>query len=175
MYIIYITLVTWTVLQKVYFHHMGQHSNPTELPRLPGFLVLIPMFSGRNSIKILTWRFPKMGVPLNHPFWPHGTPEQKTSVTWGSWPWLGKSEWLLLINPETYSIWLVVWTPLKNISQFGWLFPIYGKIKLMFQTTNQVLVRMIPAIINQQRWITYTSPWFLASIPFLQWNPRLLW
>ena len=34
-------------------------------------------------------------------------------------------------------IWLVVWTPLKNISQLGWLlFPIYGKIK-MFQTTNQ--------------------------------------
>ena len=31
----------------------------------------------------------------------------------------------------TYSnyIWLVVWTPLKNISQLGWLFPIYGKIK----------------------------------------------
>ena len=25
--------------------------------------------------------------------------------------------------------WLVVWTPLKNISQLGWLFPIYGKIK----------------------------------------------
>ena len=31
----------------------------------------------------------------------------------------------------------MVWTPLKNISQLGWLFPIYGKIKLMFQTTNQ--------------------------------------
>ena len=28
-----------------------------------------------------------------------------------------------------YLIWLVVWTPLKNISQLGWLFPIYGKIK----------------------------------------------
>ena len=27
------------------------------------------------------------------------------------------------------AIWLVVWTPLKNISQLGWLFPIYGKIK----------------------------------------------
>ena len=27
------------------------------------------------------------------------------------------------------TIWLVVWTPLKNISQLGWLFPIYGKIK----------------------------------------------
>ena len=26
-------------------------------------------------------------------------------------------------------IWLVVWDPLKNISQLGWLFPIYGKIK----------------------------------------------
>ena len=25
--------------------------------------------------------------------------------------------------------WLVVWTPLKNISQLGWLFPIYGKIQ----------------------------------------------
>ena len=30
--------------------------------------------------------------------------------------------------------WLVVWTPLKNISQLGGLFPIDGK---MFQTTNQ--------------------------------------
>ena len=26
-------------------------------------------------------------------------------------------------------VWLVVWTPLKNISQLGWLVPIYGKIK----------------------------------------------
>ena len=34
--------------------------------------------------------------------------------------------------------WLVVWTPPKNISQLGWLFPIYGKIK-MFQTTNQIV------------------------------------
>ena len=33
--------------------------------------------------------------------------------------------------------WLVVWTPLKHISQLGWLFPIYGKIKVMFQTTNR--------------------------------------
>ena len=34
-------------------------------------------------------------------------------------------------------IWLVVSTPLKNISQMGVLFPIYGKIIQMFQTTNQ--------------------------------------
>jgi len=32
----------------------------------------------------------------------------------------------------------VVSTPLKNISQLGLLFPIYGKIKFMFQTTNQI-------------------------------------
>ena len=31
-------------------------------------------------------------------------------------------------NIYTYIHWLVVWTPLKNISQLGWLFPIYGKI-----------------------------------------------
>ena len=30
-------------------------------------------------------------------------------------------------------------TPLKNISQLGWLFPTYGKSK-MFQTTNQYIV-----------------------------------
>ena len=37
-------------------------------------------------------------------------------------------------------IWLAVSTPLKNISQLGWLFPIYGKIKFIFQTTNQVCI-----------------------------------
>ena len=34
-------------------------------------------------------------------------------------------------------VWLVLSTLLKNISQLGWLFPIYGKIKVMFQTTKQ--------------------------------------
>jgi len=33
--------------------------------------------------------------------------------------------WFITIKP----IWLVVSTPLKNISQLGLLFPIYGKIK----------------------------------------------
>ena len=40
---------------------------------------------------------------------------------------------------KTYYHWLVVWaTPLKNMSSsIGMMkFPIYGKIKLMFQTTN---------------------------------------
>jgi len=31
----------------------------------------------------------------------------------------------------------VVSTPLKNVSQLALLFPIYGKIKAMFQTANQ--------------------------------------
>ena len=44
--------------------------------------------------------------------------------------------------------WLVVSTPLNNISQLGWLFPIYGKIKFMFQTTNQW-------------WLTYWKWWFV--------------
>ena len=33
-------------------------------------------------------------------------------------------------------IWLVVLTHLKHITQLVWLFPIYGNIKSMFQTTN---------------------------------------
>ena len=32
-------------------------------------------------------------------------------------------------DPNGTRIWLVVSTPLKNISQLGWLFPIYGKIE----------------------------------------------
>ena len=36
-----------------------------------------------------------------------------------------------------YPYWLVVSTPLKNTSKLGWLFPIHGTIKAMFQTTNQ--------------------------------------
>ena len=35
---------------------------------------------------------------------------------------------------------LVVSTPLKNFSQLGSLFPIYGKLIQMFQTTNQSLM-----------------------------------
>ena len=52
------------------------------------------------------------------------------SVRW--LPLFPKLQCLLMI------IWLVVSTPLKNISQLGLFFPIYGKIKFMFQTTNQL-------------------------------------
>jgi hypothetical protein len=56
------------------------------------------------------------------------------------WPWAWEEPvevascgcQLLGKNMGTFSefIWLVVSTPLKNISQLGWLFPIYGKIKM---------------------------------------------
>ena len=45
-------------------------------------------------------------------------------------------------------IWLVVTTPLKNTSQMGLLFPIYGKIKFMFQTTNQLFIGDISPLIT---------------------------
>ena len=51
--------------------------------------------------------------------------------SWRSWRSCCKSG----RNPYHLLHWLVVSTPLKNISQLGWLFPIYGK--QMFQTTNQ--------------------------------------
>ena len=49
--------------------------------------------------------------------------------------------------------WLVVWTPLKNISQLGWLFPIYGKIKNGNQTTNQIHVNpcFYPVVLENSR------------------------
>ena len=40
-------------------------------------------------------------------------------------------------NPLENLLWLVVSTTLKNISQLWIQFPIYGKIELMFQTTNK--------------------------------------
>ena len=49
---------------------------------------------------------------------------KKSPAEW-SWKWYG-NEWFGL--PQHYN-WLVVSTLLKNISQLGWLFSIYGKIK----------------------------------------------
>ena len=43
--------------------------------------------------------------------------------------------------------WLVKLTILKNINQMGLLFPIYGKIKFMFQTTNQLI--KVPVLITK--------------------------
>ena len=44
--------------------------------------------------------------------------------------------------------WLVVSTPLKNMSSSGGMmkFPLYGKMKFMFQTTNQYIFYHISVI-----------------------------
>ena len=54
------------------------------------------------------------------------------------------------LQMDKWVVWLVISTPLKNISQLGWLFPIYGKIKAMFQTTNQ-----------SESW---TNGWFILGL-----------
>ena len=65
------------------------------------------------------------GIHGEIPLW---NPQWNPQVSW--WK-------ITMVLPWTSSIfWLVVSTPLKNISQLGWLFPIYGKIKVMFQTTK---------------------------------------
>jgi hypothetical protein len=46
-----------------------------------------------------------------------------------------------------YNYWLVVSAALKNMSQLGLLFPIYGKI---FQTTNQII--FIPILSGISTW-----------------------
>ena len=45
------------------------------------------------------------------------------------------------INGDIITDWWFQPTPLKNdgVSQLGILFPLYGKIKAMFRTTNQIL------------------------------------
>ena len=84
----------------------------------------------------------------DHVSWSHGVPVIETWGPWQSWWQVARLEWwnhhsyimlyrlqLVIYNHKlsfiTYEdlYWLVVSTPLKNISQLGWLFPTYGKIK----------------------------------------------
>ena len=55
----------------------------------------------------------------------------------------------------------------KNISQLGWLFPIYGKIKLMFQTTNQMRILLLT-------W-SYLFEVFPKDTLTRGWNSQSLW
>ena len=52
--------------------------------------------------------------------------------------------------------WLMVSTPLKNISQLGVPFPIYQKWK-MFQTTNQIMI-MIMGTVSKSKSKLHASP-----------------
>ena len=81
----------------------------------------------------------------------HGAARCLVSATLGSTSWAtGRSitrkgtehdsTSLGFIGLTLKQIWLVVWTPLKNISQLGWLFPIYGKIKNVPNHQPEIIV-----------------------------------
>ena len=102
-----------------------------------------------------TWRLAAQLWPSDHPVvmdchdLKHVTMSELPHAPRGSTPWGCVNEGIrytssygsvrkMLTNHfgGTVYIWWVVSTPLKNISQLRWLFPIHGKIK-MFQTTHQ--------------------------------------
>ena len=67
---------------------------------------------------------------------------------------------LMLLDIRTpYIVWLVVSTPLKNISQLGLLFPIYGKIKSGSKPPTSLMSKrhnVLQQIISK-RWNTHKS------------------
>ena len=84
-----------------------------------------------------------------------------------SFPFLsGFRLWTIELPSSWQGFWLVVSTPLKNISQLGWSFPIYGKISFMFQTTNQVFVPSVALWSNRPFLPQFTSvSSFIQLIP----------
>ena len=76
-----------------------------------------------------------------------GTSNLKLCIIFRQTPMVSCNWGSLSCNPEwfpaIYSNSLVVSTPLKDTSQLQWLFPIYGTIKIMFQTTNQMVWSLI--------------------------------
>ena len=67
------------------------------------------------------------------------------------------------LSPKNEHDWLVVYPPLWKIwvRQLGWwLFPIYGKIKFMFQTTNQMKIAAMFI-----RWSPENAPVLTPHVP----------
>ena len=83
--------------------------------------------------------------------------------------------------------WLVVSNPLKNMSQLEWLFPIYGKIKVMFQSPPNQNCSELTDFCGQPDQIRPDSqplswpfqPWALPcgenQAPMGIWNAKLPW
>jgi len=83
-------------------------------------------------------------IPTNQLYSHYSPPSQLQAIihirTWSFWPaWLQditKADFQdasskkvdIKVGTATKKSWLVLSTPLKHISQLGWLFPIYGKI-----------------------------------------------
>ena len=66
--------------------------------------------------------------------------------------------WVMVVPPKYIKLyWLVVSIPLKNISQLGWLFPIYGKIK---NVPNHQPVYHCSIETNGFFWMFWGSPIF---------------
>ena len=79
------------------------------------------------------------------------------------------SGWKFLINSNEIRrlvIWLVVWSPLKNISQLGWLFHIYGKIKNVPNHQPVIACNCTSLRIPNELRIT----WFIDSTAGSSWN-----
>ena len=60
---------------------------------------------------------------------------------------------------KVYYDWLVVWTPLKNISQLGWLFPIYGKIKMATKPPTRWVCRSLNQVCRKRLTNPVAWPW----------------
>ena len=112
----------WEILgvwKFIFFHYLLK--NPAEYPQAMDQISPPEHIWLRSSGR----RHPGHLPPLSwHLRWPWAWEEPVEVASCGC-QLLGK-------NMGTFSefIWLVVSTPLKNISQLGWLFPIYGKIKM---------------------------------------------
>ena len=92
----------------------------------------------------------------------HRFPQKKC---WNSARWIS-----ILLN------WLVVWTPLKNISQLGWLFLIYGKIKNV--PNHQPVIIFLPQMSHVQAISSMRDPtaplkgWGLLALIRPNWAQR---
>ena len=65
--------------------------------------------------------------------------------------------------------WLVVSTPLKNISQLGWLFPIHGKIKKCSKPPTRYTVWSHPILSQTQK----SWKWrYQTQLSFARWINR---
>ena len=101
-------------------------------------------------------------------FWCHGPPDIGQAATvQGHDPEVGA--WAFRLtgkNMEQIDTWLVVSTPLKNISQLGWFFPIYGKITAVFQTTNQIQIDNSSYHCYWPLWKSELIPLYLLAVVF---------
>ena len=111
--------------------------------------------------------------PLIRP-WP-GRESWGSSMTTGWCKAEFPAQWLS--ESSYYPIWLVVSTPLKNISHLGWLFPIYGKIKHVPNHQPDMIGFVNKSLspgIFQYRWVFHMMITHFIPSPILL-NTRFQW